>query len=328
MPARPAARPPCRRARRRRRTPGAAPTPARTSPPAARRRPARGAPGASSAPCRRPATRRRSTRPTCRRSNRSRARRSRRPRPGRRARELIHASPSVPPPPSTSASGVCIVIQRSSPAPFRRAAVAWRPGCVTPSFPLRVGAGVIAGIAGKSLFRALWGLIDDHEAPKPEHRRIRVPMLALALVVEGCSGERACRPRIASRVRTRHRFLARAHRRPSDVHSPRSSQEFCVARPRATHRAAKPLINEGEPMAELTAADGKLVQYLNEAYGLEQRLETSLQAHIAMTSDTAYRKTPERASERDQTPRARGQENASGSWAAKPRRSTRRAPPR
>lgn len=52
-------------------------------------------------------------------------------------------------------------------------------------FPLRVAAGVIAGIAGKNVFRALWGLIDDHEAPRAEHRRIRVPMLALALVVEG-----------------------------------------------------------------------------------------------------------------------------------------------
>ncbi|HEX3433025.1 MAG TPA: DUF892 family protein [Solirubrobacteraceae bacterium] len=43
-------------------------------------------------------------------------------------------------------------------------------------------------------------------------------------------------------------------------------------------------------MAELTAAADKLVQYLNEAYGLEQRLQTSLEAHIAMTSDAAYRK--------------------------------------
>lgn len=43
-------------------------------------------------------------------------------------------------------------------------------------------------------------------------------------------------------------------------------------------------------MAELTAAADKLVQYLNEAYGLEQRLTTSLEAHIAMTSDSAYRK--------------------------------------
>ena len=47
-------------------------------------------------------------------------------------------------------------------------------------------------------------------------------------------------------------------------------------------------------MAELTAAKGKLVQYLNEAYGLEQRLETSLQAHIAMTSDAAYRERLEK----------------------------------
>jgi ferritin-like metal-binding protein YciE len=43
-------------------------------------------------------------------------------------------------------------------------------------------------------------------------------------------------------------------------------------------------------MAELTAAADKLVQYLNEAYGLEQRLQTSLEAHIAMTTDSAYRK--------------------------------------
>jgi hypothetical protein len=51
--------------------------------------------------------------------------------------------------------------------------------------PLRVGAGIVAGIAGKSLFRALWGMIDDEQAPKAEHRRIRLSMLALALVIEG-----------------------------------------------------------------------------------------------------------------------------------------------
>jgi ferritin-like metal-binding protein YciE len=43
-------------------------------------------------------------------------------------------------------------------------------------------------------------------------------------------------------------------------------------------------------MPELTAADEKLVQYLNEAYGLEQRLETALQAHIAMTTLAPYKK--------------------------------------
>jgi ferritin-like metal-binding protein YciE len=43
-------------------------------------------------------------------------------------------------------------------------------------------------------------------------------------------------------------------------------------------------------MPETTVAQEKLVQYLNEAYGLEQRLETSLQAHVAMTTNGAYKK--------------------------------------
>jgi ferritin-like metal-binding protein YciE len=43
-------------------------------------------------------------------------------------------------------------------------------------------------------------------------------------------------------------------------------------------------------MAELTAGDTKLVQYLNEAYGTEKRLETALEAHIAMTTKAPYKK--------------------------------------
>jgi ferritin-like metal-binding protein YciE len=43
-------------------------------------------------------------------------------------------------------------------------------------------------------------------------------------------------------------------------------------------------------MPEPTAAADKLIQYLNEAYGLEQRLETALQAHVAMTTHAAYKK--------------------------------------
>jgi ferritin-like metal-binding protein YciE len=43
-------------------------------------------------------------------------------------------------------------------------------------------------------------------------------------------------------------------------------------------------------MAELSAGNGKLVQYLNEAFGLEKRLETALEAHIAMTIQPAYKK--------------------------------------
>jgi ferritin-like metal-binding protein YciE len=43
-------------------------------------------------------------------------------------------------------------------------------------------------------------------------------------------------------------------------------------------------------MTDLTAGDQKLVQYLNEAYGLEKQLETALHAHIQMTEDAAYKK--------------------------------------
>lgn len=43
-------------------------------------------------------------------------------------------------------------------------------------------------------------------------------------------------------------------------------------------------------MTDLSARDGKLVQYLNEAYGKEKELETALQAHIGMTTRAAYKK--------------------------------------
>lgn len=43
-------------------------------------------------------------------------------------------------------------------------------------------------------------------------------------------------------------------------------------------------------MAELTARDAKLIQYLNEAFGKEKQLETALEAHISMTSRAPYRK--------------------------------------
>jgi ferritin-like metal-binding protein YciE len=43
-------------------------------------------------------------------------------------------------------------------------------------------------------------------------------------------------------------------------------------------------------MANLNERDAKLVQYLSEAYGKERELETALQAHIAMTTRTPYKK--------------------------------------
>src|SRR6202161_3965482 len=43
-------------------------------------------------------------------------------------------------------------------------------------------------------------------------------------------------------------------------------------------------------MTELSVGSAKLIQYLNEAYGLEKRLETALQAHIEMTTKATYKK--------------------------------------
>lgn len=43
-------------------------------------------------------------------------------------------------------------------------------------------------------------------------------------------------------------------------------------------------------MADMNERDAKLVQYLNEAYGKERELETTLQAHIAMTTRAPYKK--------------------------------------
>lgn len=43
-------------------------------------------------------------------------------------------------------------------------------------------------------------------------------------------------------------------------------------------------------MADQSPGDVKLVQYLNEAYGKEKELETSLTAHIAMAERPAYKK--------------------------------------
>lgn len=43
-------------------------------------------------------------------------------------------------------------------------------------------------------------------------------------------------------------------------------------------------------MAEQTAREAKLVQYLTEAYTTEKQLETALTAHIAMTTRSSYKK--------------------------------------
>lgn len=51
--------------------------------------------------------------------------------------------------------------------------------------PVSIVFGLIAGILGKKAFEQIWGLIDDEEPPKPEHRRFSWPKLILALALEG-----------------------------------------------------------------------------------------------------------------------------------------------
>ena len=51
--------------------------------------------------------------------------------------------------------------------------------------PVSIGTGLVAGLIGKKLFQVIWGVIDDEEAPKAEHRYISVPKLVAALAIEG-----------------------------------------------------------------------------------------------------------------------------------------------
>jgi Protein of unknown function (DUF4235) len=51
--------------------------------------------------------------------------------------------------------------------------------------PVGLAAGLLAGVAGKKLFEAAWGLIDDEEPPAPEHRDVSLLQLAAALAIEG-----------------------------------------------------------------------------------------------------------------------------------------------
>jgi Protein of unknown function (DUF4235) len=51
--------------------------------------------------------------------------------------------------------------------------------------PVSIGGGLLAGFIGKKLFGLIWGMIDDQDAPQPQHRNIHLGKLALALVIEG-----------------------------------------------------------------------------------------------------------------------------------------------
>lgn len=51
--------------------------------------------------------------------------------------------------------------------------------------PVSLLAGLLAGLAGKKIFERIWGLVDDEEPPRPEHREISWPKLIGALLIEG-----------------------------------------------------------------------------------------------------------------------------------------------
>ncbi len=51
--------------------------------------------------------------------------------------------------------------------------------------PFAVAFGLIAGLIGQKAFEKVWSLIDDQEAPSPEHRELSWPKLLAALLVEG-----------------------------------------------------------------------------------------------------------------------------------------------
>ncbi|MGA9856249.1 MAG: DUF4235 domain-containing protein [Solirubrobacteraceae bacterium] len=50
--------------------------------------------------------------------------------------------------------------------------------------PFSVGSGLVAGFAGRRLFSLLWGLVDDEEPPRPEHREVPWGKLAIAVTLE------------------------------------------------------------------------------------------------------------------------------------------------
>jgi Protein of unknown function (DUF4235) len=51
--------------------------------------------------------------------------------------------------------------------------------------PIGIGAGLVAGIAAKKAFEALWAAVDDEDPPQPDNREATTVKLLAALAVEG-----------------------------------------------------------------------------------------------------------------------------------------------
>jgi hypothetical protein len=51
--------------------------------------------------------------------------------------------------------------------------------------PIRLVAGLLAGLVATKIFERLWSLVDEQEPPQPEHRQFSWPKLIAALLFEG-----------------------------------------------------------------------------------------------------------------------------------------------
>jgi hypothetical protein len=51
--------------------------------------------------------------------------------------------------------------------------------------PVRLLAGIVAGVLATRIFERIWRLIDDRGAPDPGHRETSLPKLLVALALEG-----------------------------------------------------------------------------------------------------------------------------------------------
>ncbi len=51
--------------------------------------------------------------------------------------------------------------------------------------PVSLLLGLLAGLLGQKIFEKVWGLVDNEEAPSPEHRQFSWAKLIAALLIEG-----------------------------------------------------------------------------------------------------------------------------------------------
>jgi hypothetical protein len=51
--------------------------------------------------------------------------------------------------------------------------------------PVSVIGGLLSGFLAKKVFEQLWGVVDDEEPPKPDHRQATVGKIVAAAALEG-----------------------------------------------------------------------------------------------------------------------------------------------